>query len=292
MALAALGVVVRSKSHLFPVPVFDPRPTGMCVDVTNGKFLAMECSVCSSLHGDVQIMKQTVVNLGVAALLAGASVASQAATMTLNNWTWGNGNNVNATAPAYSGAGGGFSGTLTGASAQFNGNINTYCVELGEFFSFGTANPNYNVLTSVSYFGAGKALQLAKLLSYANPLVAASAAGTKDDLSTALQLAIWNTVYDTDATLSSGMFKDISGYAAQANSFLAGAATQSNYLQLFVLSSGKPVLPTAGNQDQLIWLDGGGSSGGNIPEPTSLALAFGALGALGFATRRRQSPKA
>jgi hypothetical protein len=245
------------------------------------------------------MIRKRLVNVGVAATLGGMALAAQAATMTLNSWTFGNGNAVDVAAPNYNGQGGGFSGTLTGAGAPFDtaaGGLRSYCVEVGEFFSFGTSYSSYNVVTSTLYFGATKALDLGKLLTYANPLV--STAPDKDFASTALQLAIWNTVYDTDSSLSAGAFKNTEvsstgGVNALANSYLAGAASAANNLQLFVLSSGKPLLPnTPGQQDQLIWLQGGARSGGNIPEPTSLALAFGALGALGFAARRRQAAKA
>jgi Thioester domain len=248
----------------------------------------MKGAVHFTFKRDGRMIRKTLINVGVAALLGGVVMASQAATMTLNTWTFGSGNAVNVSAPTYNGQGGGFSGTLSGAGVPFDGAIKSYCVEVGEFFNFGTAYNTYNVVTSVSYFGASKALSLAKLLTYANPLV--SGAADKDYASTALQLAIWNTVYDTDLSLSAGTFKNTSdaGLNTLATSFLTGATSAVNNLQLFVLSSGKPLLPTAGQQDQLIWLDGGGPSGGNVPEPTSLALAFGALGALGFATTRRR----
>lgn len=252
----------------------------------------MKSVVRFTFKRDEPMIRKTLVNVGVAALLGGVAVASQAATMTLNSWTYGNGNNVNVAAPTYGGQGGGFTGTLSGAGVPFDGTINTYCIEIGEFFNFNTPYTNYNVVTSVSYFGATKALDLAKLLTYANPLV--SSAGDQDFASTALQLAIWNMVYDTDATLSGGSFQNTGNASLNtlANSYLAGAASAVNNLQLFVLSSGKPLGLNPGQQDQLFWQDGGSSSGGNIPEPTSLALAFGALGAMGLAKRRRQADKA
>jgi Thioester domain/PEP-CTERM motif len=241
-------------------------------------------------------MKLNSLRLATAVALCGAAVSAQAATMTLSGYKYGNGNSVNASAPVYSGGAGGFVGTLTGAGFPFDtsiGGLNTYCVELGEFFSPGTSYTNYNVVTATSYFNASKALQLAKLLTYANPQVTSAGAGLQDDASTSLQLAIWNIVYDNDATLSGGLFSDTSIYAAQANSFLLNSASAVNSLQVFVLKSqtGVPTGST-GQQDQLMWIGGGGPTAGNIPEPTSLALAFGALGALGFSARRRRPTKA
>jgi hypothetical protein len=253
----------------------------------------MKCVLHGFAKQGKSMIKKSMVKVGIAALLGGAVMASQAATMKLTGWTFGEGHNVAASAPVYSGQGGSFKGFLDTTTA-----IETYCLELTESFHFGTQYTNYTKMTAGSYFMSlgidSKASTLAKLLSYANPIVQSAAVGDRDELSTALQLAIWNVRYDSDMTLtpsSNAVFSDTSSYAAQANIFLLGAENQSSILySLHVLSSGKPVATFVGNQDQLIWEPAAGrGSGGSVPEPASLALALGALGALRFTSRRRQT---
>lgn len=237
------------------------------------------------------MLKKLVLHAGIGVALGAGTLGAHAAAMQLNSWTWGKGNAVDASAPTYSGFGGGFSGTLSGAvPASLNGPIDTYCVELTESFSFGAQYSNYTVLGAGTYFTAAKAATLGRLISYVydNNLFGNTAAGYKDDLSTALQLAIWNVVYDTDLTLDApgvfsdrSIYKDGTGNFRGANDLLANSANWGVSYDLYVLSAGRPFNTWAGTQDQLFWRH-------TVPEPTSLALVALAIGAAGFSARRRK----
>ena len=219
-------------------------------------------------------------SLGIACSVA--VMSSQAATMTLTDWEFGSGSSVNVSAPIYNGAAGGFKGTLTGAGPGFDTNsLYTYCVQLTQSFNWGTPYA-VNVTLASDYFannpvfGAGsgvgnaKAALLGKLFSYveADPTRVDTSAE-----STALQLAVWNIVYDTDLTLGSGAFHDSSSYAVAASGFLSAANSYAGPLTQAVY-----VLDGAA-QDQLIWR--------RVPEPMSVSLVAVALFGLSFTRRRR-----
>lgn len=195
---------------------------------------------------------------------------AQAANVTLTGWAYGSGNTVSTS--LYSGQAGGFVGSLNGAGAFNASPFITYCVELSESFSFGTKPmTGYAIASGDSYFGSAKAEQLGRLMTWvaAHP----QAVDTAPE-STALQLAIWNIVYDGDWNVGSqGQFRDSSAFAPAADSLLAQARAMSgSSLRVFALTK-------SGSQDFLLLQ--------TVPEPASLALVAGALGAAAWAARRR-----
>jgi len=235
------------------------------------------------------------------AALVSMAAAAQAGTLTMQSWLFANGGNAVSTGtnPSYSGAAGGFKGALSGMSqSMFNLNpIDMYCVDLGRFIDishgktysvniFGeSGTADFTIMSVGSRFSSSVSSRLSQLVGYAK-----SASDHVDTAakSTSLQLAIWNTIYDTDDTLSSngsGTFSDNSTFNSYATTLLTGSLNFVSTKDLYVLRSIASV-GKAGFQDQLFWTNTPRRN--DVPEPASLALVALALGAAGLASHRRR----
>lgn len=214
--------------------------------------------------------KRLIPSLAAAALV-GSVGSVQAADINMTGWAFGAGHAVNVAVPTYNGQGGAFKGVLSNAGVFNNTNFITYCVELTESFSLPSNMTGFSIVSGASYFAGSIASKLGKLMTYAysNPTLVDSVIE-----SGALQLAIWNTIYDTDSLLGVGTFKntsDVGGVNAIANSFLANAAATTSIYNVLVLTK-------QGTQDFILLQ--------RVPTPGSLALAALAMGLL-WGVRRR-----
>jgi hypothetical protein len=236
------------------------------------------------------------------AALVASAFGAQAANVTFNGWMYGNGNSASVGAPNYSGQSGAFSVTVTNPEVALPRTVfESVCVDLLQNISFSPTtytNNQFQVVSGASYFTDDKAVKLAKLLTVVYDGVGSGSlfnnvsdtSTLKDDLSTAMQVAVWNIVYDNDMTLVASpgtTFNSISSYATAtrasngfwgANELLTLASQQSAWTQSIY------VLKSSTNQDQIIWT--------RVPEPASLSLAMLAFVAAGVATRRRKPVQA
>jgi len=222
---------------------------------------------------------------GLRAALVGAAVsavvsAAQAVPIVnLSGWTFGSGNTVNVATPAHNGSAGGFSGSISGFGAPFdNASFQTYCVEITQFFNLPSGNmTGYSIVPGSLYAEwtlPTTSNRIGQLITYvqANPTAVDTSAE-----STSLQLAIWNSIYDTDATLLGGTFHDSTSYAAYADTLLSASASTVSQVAVYVLWN-------PDKQDFLVTTP--------VPEPQTYALMLAGLASMGFVLRRRSGRRA
>ncbi len=200
-----------------------------------------------------------------------AAGMAQASTVSILNWTFGSAKKVKAT--GYSNDAGGLTASLSNAGSDNAGQLSTYAIEIGKDLPNSKGSSSYTVQDGSSYFqaqfnDAGIASRLGRLMTVVatTPSLVDTAAE-----SASLQLAVWNLIYDTDYSVSSGKFKDTSIYASTANSLLSLTQKQStsNYTLKVLQSSSMEDLfytvPTVRSTGTLV--------SNQVAEPGSLALA-------------------
>jgi hypothetical protein len=216
---------------------------------------------------------------GVRALVAGVALAasvvvSAPASASLVQNSFANGSiNVTLNRPGQAGQStsvGGFTGVFNGVSFM------SYCIELAQQFSFGTVYNSYSSVPvasapNTSPMGPLKALDLSKLMAAHFATSFATTTSTA-----AMQLAIWEIVYETRTTydVNSGAFEVTAGDNAArnaANLLLASLPGLTATAPLTALGS-------PNNQDFITI----------IPVPPSIALFAGGLLLGLWGVRRRK----
>jgi hypothetical protein len=193
---------------------------------------------------------------------------------------------------------GGLTGSLTGApgysflssSNPLLAGVNfTFCLELNEQAVIGAPNSFYNIVNpSVSYsnWGANSAAlsgHVDKLLALAMPVInAAPNAGALYDGLGALQLSLWELVYDYSPSynynLGAGVFQATASasVSGQANAWLAAATLAG------AVPTAHYVVAQGPSHQDLLAITA-------VPEPTTVALMILGLVAVGGAAARRRA---
>jgi hypothetical protein len=218
--------------------------------------------------------------------------SAQAGVLTLTQWEYGTAGVVRMSAPApdVNLLAGALRGTLSGLSgepAHFNGELVTYCVELTQWApAWNRATGGYSVVSGLTYFGTGhRGNQLGSFMSFVDTQSLFDAGDPRVHNAGALQLAIWNLIYDSDHALGTGNLRETANlaYRQTADALLGGwrdwlnAGGQSGY-DVYVLRHDQ-------HQDFLLLREKAGSHH-EVPLPGTLALLLPALFTLALLRRR------
>jgi hypothetical protein len=168
--------------------------------------------------------------------------------------------------------------TVTSAAVKFSG----YCIDIMDFLHTGL----FDIVPLAAYspLNATQKAQLLTLVSNADPLLTAGSPNA--DVSAAIQLAIWEIVYETSGTFNAGagVFKATTATSAVnlANTYL-GNVTGGSWTAKSGYALNTLVSINGANQEQLFLTA--------VPEPATWAMMIAGFGLVGGALRsqRRQA---
>jgi hypothetical protein len=157
----------------------------------------------------------------------------------------------------------------------------TYCVDIFHTLHSG----QFTMPTLASYVGSP--LKLSQLTAYVTNadllIAAASTASAKRDASAAVQLGVWEILYEGSGSfnLNAGQFKFAGGDSATARTLATNWLGKVSSGQWKALSGKRLNLLYSANNQSQIYI-------GAIPEPASWAMMLIGFGAVGGAMRRSQ----
>ena len=176
---------------------------------------------------------------------------------------------------------GDFNSSLSGGPAGYPTRFESYCVDINSAVHLGSAY----AVTESSSSGLNRAGQVNWLAENAVSLFSTNPGYTATEQRASLQLAIWNTLYDTDNTVNSGNFyldtTPLNNEFTLANLYLSASA---NKTALGVNNKISDNSVHSGNWYQAL------IKSGTTPEPGTIAyLAVLGGGCLSLLRRRRRT---